>query len=93
MSTSMFNRSRMLMASAGIAAILAGAAAVATVPVGPKAVAEAPPRRSAVKRSLFGGFARGRTWGKRARRGWSPRQVQRMAVKRRNKARARRAKR
>lgn len=82
---------RRILAVSAMAIAALGTAGMAVVHQVPKAITGVSARRYDVKRSLFGGsFGRG-NYGKRARRGWGPRQVQRMAVKRRNVARNRKA--
>ena len=81
---------RMIGASALVAAAAIASAGLAAVPVGPKTVTSAPAKRYDAKRSLFGRWLGGGSWGRRARRGWSNAQVRRMAQKRRNVLRAKR---
>jgi hypothetical protein len=85
-----FVRRAGLAAAVALSAAVAGAA-VATVPVVPKTITHAAGKRYDARRSLFGGIPFRSGYGRRARPGWSNRKVQRMAAKRRNVTRHRRA--
>lgn len=76
---------------AAAAALALGSAGMVTTAAQatPKAAVQQPIRPQPNRRSVFGGVGGSSKPGRRARRGWNNRQVQRMAAKRRNQARHR----